>query len=464
MRIRILGQYIHVSIAALLLVEALICFLAPFAAARLWLGAAAAGSTLAEMTPAALAFSAAMLLGLTATGLYGFQQRARSIGIVARIAAAAALGAIALALTVYLFPSLEFGRGVLGVSMAIAVPGCILVRMLALHVFSSDVFRRRVLVYGAGRRAQSVTQLRRRTDRRGFVVAGFLPAGEAETLVPAEQIIHSDRSLYEEVIRHGVSEVVVAIDDRRRGFPTVDLLNCRLRGIRVIELVGFLERETGKVRVDMLNPSWLIFSDGFRTDAVRAAVERGFDLIVASGVVLLSLPLMLLAWLAIKLEDGITAPTIYAQSRVGLQGRLFPLFKFRSMSVDAERKGEAQWATPRDPRVTRVGRLLRRTRLDELPQLFNVLRGDMGFVGPRPERPEFVDVLSERIPYYRERHWVRPGITGWAQICYPYGGSERDAREKLQYDLYYVKHRSLLFDCLILVGTAEVVLWGKGAR
>jgi len=232
--------------------------------------------------------------------------------------------------------------------------------------------------------------------------------------------------------------------------------------VEVTEVLSFLERETGRVRIDMLNPSWMIFGEGFRRDPLRLFSSRALDLMAGIGVLVVSLPIMSLTALAIKVEDW-RAPVLYAQSRVGLGGRLFRLLKFRSMREDAESNG-VQWAQFGDPRVTRVGAVIRKLRFDELPQVFNVLWGQMSFVGPRPERPEFVERLAEKIPYYWQRHCVKPGITGWAQLCYPYGSSEQDALEKLQYDLYYIKNNSLLFDLVILIQTAEVVLLGKGAR
>jgi sugar transferase (PEP-CTERM system associated) len=242
------------------------------------------------------------------------------------------------------------------------------------------------------------------------------------------------------------------------------LLECRLEGLEITELVSFLERETGKVRLDVLNPSWMIFSDGFRQGRIHGTFERAFD--VAASLVLLSvtLPVMLLTALAIRIEDGRRASLFYRQTRVGQYGRTFELLKFRSMCEDAEVAGQPIWAVKNDSRVTRVGSFIRKSRIDELPQVLNVLKGEMSFVGPRPERPQFVAQLNERIPYYRERHTIKPGITGWAQLCYPYGSSEQDAAEKLQYDLFYVKNHSLLFYLAILVQTVEVILWGKGAR
>jgi len=234
-------------------------------------------------------------------------------------------------------------------------------------------------------------------------------------------------------------------------------------GVEVTEVLTFLERETGRVRIDMLNPSWMIFSEGFRRDPLRLFSSRALDLAAGIGVLAASLPFMVLTAIAIRFEDGWRAPVLYAQTRVGLGGRPFRLMKFRSMRQDAESNG-AQWTQSGDPRITKVGAVIRTLRIDELPQVFNVLWGQMSFVGPRPERPEFVEQLAEKIPYYVQRHCVKPGITGWAQLCYPYGSSEQDALEKLQYDLYYIKNNSLLFDVAILIQTAEVVFLGKGAR
>ena len=284
-----------------------------------------------------------------------------------------------------------------------------------------------------------------------------------EPAVPTGRLLDPAGDLRELCERLNVSEVVVAMDDRRRGFPIRELLECRLAGIEVTELLTFLERETGRVRIDMLNPSWIIFGQGFRRDPLRLFSSRTMDLLASLGVLVVSLPVMLLTVIAIKIEDGWRAPALYSQSRVGLGGRTFNVLKFRSMRPDAELNG-AQWALRKDPRVTRVGAIIRNLRVDELPQVINVLRGQMSFVGPRPERPEFVAHLAEKIPYYVQRHCVKPGITGWAQLCYAYGSSEQDALEKLQYDLYYIKNNSLLFDLAILVQTAEVVLFGKGAR
>ena len=231
----------------------------------------------------------------------------------------------------------------------------------------------------------------------------------------------------------------------------------------VIDLLGFYEREVGKIKLDVLNPSWLIFSDGFNQSHWFNFEKRVFDVLVSMVLLFLVWPAMLLVALAIKLEEGPRAPLIYRQVRVGQHWKLFNVYKFRSMRVDAEKNG-AQWAQKNDSRVTRVGEFIRKVRLDELPQIFNVLKGDMSFVGPRPERPEFVTNLTEEIPYYAERHRVKPGITGWAQVCYPYGASQKDSLEKLQYDLYYIKNYTLFLDFVVILQTAHEVLWGKSGR
>jgi sugar transferase (PEP-CTERM system associated) len=262
----------------------------------------------------------------------------------------------------------------------------------------------------------------------------------------------------------GVDEIVVAPDCRRGSLPLDELMACRLRGVHVNELNVFLEKQTGCANIDTLSPSWVVFDSGFSRGVVRSASKRAFDIAASLLLLFLALPLMLVTALLIKSESGFGGPIFYMQERVGEGGKTFRVIKFRSMHADAERDGVARWATSGDDRVTRIGRVIRKLRIDELPQVINVLRGEMSFVGPRPERPVFVEQLEREIPHYGLRHAVKPGITGWAQLRYAYGASVRDAEEKLKYDLYYVKNHSLLFDLLVLVQTVEVVLFGKGAR
>ena len=368
-----------------------------------------------------------------------------------------------MAVLLYLTDFMRLGRATLGLSLVIALPLLGASRVLFVRALGRDRFARRVLVYGSGRRAADLGDVRVRQDLRGFRVLGYVPTEGDRAEVSPDLCLRPPEDLREFVLANDVDEVIVAMDDRRRGLPVEQLLNCRLAGVPVTDVLTFVERESGKVELSMLYPSWLIFSEDINSRGLSRLLTRLFDITAASLLLVLASPLMLLTALAVWLESGFKGPVLYKQERIGLEGVPFTLFKFRSMQLDAEKNG-AQWATSDDPRVTRVGAFIRKTRLDELPQLFNVLKGEMSFVGPRPERGEFVEKLSERIPYYRERHCVKPGITGWAQLCYPYGASEEDALQKLQYDLYYVKNKTVLFDMIILLQTAEVVLWRKGAR
>jgi sugar transferase (PEP-CTERM system associated) len=465
MHVRVLGQRIPMSTAVLTAVEGSIFFCALMIAA--WLRFRTSFNeieqTYGPLWPRALLFSGVMIMSMLAFGLYSGRQRARAFGILVRVIAAAL---VCLAVTVvffYVIPNLYMGRGVLAFAVVGALVGVGVSRVVMTRVVGDEAFKRRVLVFGSGRNASTIANLRRRTDRRGFTVVGFIqPPGEVR-VVPDDRMINVEPGGLRELCRrHEVDEVVVAMEDRRRGFPARELLECRLAGIEVIELLTLLERETGRVRIDALNPSWMIFGDGFRRDMVRLVSSRVLDLSASLVLVVLAAPIMLLTAIAIKLEDGIRAPVFYRQERVGLAGRTFKLLKFRSMRTDAEAAGQAIWSQKNDSRITRVGSIIRKLRIDELPQILNVLYGEMSWVGPRPERPTFVAELAQKIPYYVQRHCVKPGITGWAQLCYPYGSCEQDALEKLQYDLYYIKNNCLLFDLSILVQTAEVVFMGKG--
>jgi sugar transferase (PEP-CTERM system associated) len=466
MRIRVLGQHVPLSMAVLAALDICVFFITLIAAGwlRFGLDLPALEQQDGPLWPRALLFSAAMGGCLLAFGLYSARQRARSGGIVVRVMAAMAAGVIVTTVCFYIIPHLWIGRGVLTLAAVSAATIVVALRLGFTRFVDENRFKRRVLVYGTGHTTTCISRLRRRADRRGFVLAGFVqPEGE-EIEVARERVLVPNGDLLELCAWFEIDEVVVAMDDRRRAFPIRELLECRLAGIEVTELLTFLERETGRVRIDVLNPSWLIFGEGFNRGSLRLFTSTLLDLTASTLMLALSLPVLLATVLAIKLEEGWRAPVLYRQDRVGLGGRTFQLLKFRSMRVDAEANGEALWAQKDDPRVTRVGAVLRKLRIDELPQLINVLRGDMCLVGPRPERPQFVRELAERIPYYMQRHCVKPGITGWAQLCFPYGSSEQDAVEKLQYDLYYIKNNSFFFDLSILAQTAEVVFLGKGAR
>jgi sugar transferase (PEP-CTERM system associated) len=417
-----------------------------------------------ELWLCAAVFGVVNLVSVLAFGLYSSRQRARTAGVFVRLVAAISAAGVVTAATFYVVPDLWLGRGVLALSSLFSLIGAGISRGVLVRMMDESLFKRRVLVYGVGQRTAAISSLRRRSDRRGFEIVGFVQPDGESVAVPPERILDASAGILELCARLDVHEIVVAMEDRRRGFPILGLLECRLAGMEVTELLTFLERETGRVRIDVLNPSWMIFGDGFRRDPLRLFSSRALDLVASAILVILSLPVMLLTMAAIKLEDGWRSPIFYGQARVGLGGQTFTVLKFRSMRTDAERDGQAQWAQKSDPRVTRVGAIIRKLRIDELPQILNVLTGHMSFVGPRPERPQFVAELAQKIPYYVQRHCVKPGITGWAQLCYPYGSSEQDALEKLQYDLYYIKNNTLLFDLAILVQTAEVVFMGKGAR
>ena len=321
----------------------------------------------------------------------------------------------------------------------------------------------RTLIFGSGEAASVVAQTLRAADRN-LEIVGFYPGpNETSPAVPADQMLTRKLSLIQTAHAHDVDEIVVALTERRGGsMPLRELLDCKAQGVKVQDLNSHFEHRLGQIRIDFLNAGWLIFGDGFNQGLQRTMVKRVFDIVCASLLLALSAPVMLLAALVIKLDSR--GPVLYRQERVGLDNLPFQVVKFRSMQQDAEKDGKPRWATSGDSRVTRVGRLLRVTRIDELPQLFSVLRGDMSLVGPRPERPFFVDQLTQEIPFYALRHSVKPGVTGWAQVRYQYGSTIEDSMEKLQYDLYYVKNHDLWLDLRILVDTVSVVLTGKGAR
>lgn len=459
---KLFGQHIHAPILLLAAAEYGVAAIAFAVAVSLLVGG---GLQLADaegrVIPWVFAFSTAVVVGLTAFGLYQPKQRLRPEGVALRLIAALVFAVVCLSLVSLYYPIGRDGP-VLLVSSTLSLGLLGVSRIVFAKFIDHEAFRRRVLVYGAGDRAASLLKLRRRSDQRAFKIVAFVPAPGDRSRLQDERVVSTPLNLVRYAHDHDIDEIVVAMDERRETLPIRELLECRFSGIDVIDLLGFFERETGKIKVDLMNPAWLIFSEGFSIKPSQRVASRILDLVIAALLAVLSLPVVVLVAAAIFLEDG--APVLYRQKRVGYGGKTFELYKFRSMVKDAESDGRPKWAGRDDPRVTKVGRFIRKTRLDELPQLFNVIRGDMSLVGPRPERPEFVEDLSRKIPYYHERHSVKPGVTGWAQLCYPYGSSDDDAMEKLQYDLYYVKHKSVVFDLMVILQTVEVVLWGKGAR
>jgi sugar transferase (PEP-CTERM system associated) len=457
---------INQQVALLATAEFLLFAAAPYLAALIRFGI-----DLAELEEVGAAqqiesaiFAVVLLLSATAMGLYSRRLRVANYGLLLRFGLALLSTLVVMALIFYIVPSLFLGRGLMGLACVISFLGFVVTRVAFSRLSDGRIFRRKLLVYGTGRRVTGLSQLRRRTERSRFDIVGFVVVPTDSAVVPENLCVKLDKPLLQFCEERQVDEIVVGIDDRRNGFPTDSLLECKLRGIAVTEAVDFVEREAGKIRLDALNSSWILFGSGFGKSRRIELGTRVLDMLGGTALLLLGLPVMALAAAAILIEDGPFKPVFYRQNRVGRLGRTIQIVKLRSMCVDAETAAGPCWAQKEDPRITRVGRLLRLCRIDELPQLWNVIKGDLSLVGPRPERPEFVSQLERDIPYYRERHIVKPGLTGWAQLCYPYGSSQQDTREKLQYDLYYVKNRSVFFNLMILMQTVEVILFGKGAR
>jgi sugar transferase (PEP-CTERM system associated) len=406
-------------------------------------------------------FSAIVLAAMIAVGVYG-TDALRSLRFAgARLLVAVSLAIIALAFVDFLLPGSTFWRSTLLYAMGLSILFLIVNRTIVGGILGASAFRRRVLVLGAGLRAFRLKELGERPGS-GFVIVGFVGMNESQGSIEEAIPRAAIHDLSRFVANLGASEVVLALEERRNALPLKDLLRIKTAGVHVNDFSSFMERETGRVDLDTLNPSWLIFSDGFSSGrAVSSVAKRLFDIAASGLLLLLTFPLIALFALLVKLDSR--GPAFFRQKRIGLYGQPFTLLKLRSMCSDAEANG-AKWAVEDDPRITRLGRFIRKVRIDELPQVWTVLRGHMSFVGPRPEVPKFVDDLEERLPFYAERHMVKPGITGWAQINYPYGASIEDSRRKLEYDLYYAKNYTPFLDLLILLQTLRVVLWPEGAR
>jgi sugar transferase (PEP-CTERM system associated) len=344
-----------------------------------------------------------------------------------------------------------------------ALFGTLVHRVYTMHSRTGSMMQHRVMIFGAGPEAKSVGKVLKKSDPDIHIVGYYPGPTDAEICVSDKLLLPRDQSLSDTAHNLNVDEIIIAVHERRGGIlPLRELLDCKLCGVNVLDLASYFERALGQIRLDSLRAGWLIFGEGFRQGWSRTFVKRLFDIIAAVILLLLALPVMAVTGLLIVLEDGF--PIFYTQERVGLNGRLFKVVKFRSMRKDAESDGKPRWASANDDRTTRVGRVIRKLRIDELPQLFSVLSGAMSLVGPRPERPFFVDQLTRDIPFYAVRHSVKPGVTGWAQVSYHYGASVDDSIQKLQYDLYYVKNHTLFLDIVILFETVGVVLTGKGAQ
>lgn len=456
--IRVFNHYLSTRVLILTAIEALVLFQAMILGYQV--------RNLGQDVPfpivEALCFTVVMLLMMTALGLYEtFSEEFKTT--IQRVIVAYLMTLIVLSVIFYLIPQTYVGCGVFALTTVFAVASLMLVRVVLFKVSDVGLPRRRVLILGNGREAEDLIRFLHEGARgRTVQYAGLYPVTGERQGGKFERLLNHDH-LLRTVHDLGVSEIVIAVRERRGGvLPLRQLLDAKLKGIKVSDLASFYERELGLLHIDNIKASWLIFGTGFDQGMFRDVVKRVFDLVASLILLVATLPIHLLAMIAVVLESGF--PIFYSQERVGQGSEPFRIYKLRSMVQDAEKDGKPRWAGTNDARVTRVGRFIRRTRIDELPQLFNVLRGDMSFVGPRPERAFFVDQLVEEIPFYDVRHSVKPGVTGWSQVRYPYGASKDDALKKLQYDLYYVKNHSLFLDLLILVDTVQVVLLGKGAR
>jgi sugar transferase (PEP-CTERM system associated) len=445
-----------------LLIEAGLFFLAVFIAVKLHRHAA----TLTEpavLAPAAI-FAVLMVCVNGAFGLYRRDQQLDFVNFVARSVVALFVGFVVSYVAFGAFPYGNIFQDALWFTVLYALAGLVIAHQVLLLPLTRAVFPHRILVVGTGAEARAVEQCLFEANQPNLKLMGFYSLDQNATpVVAAHRIVSRGWPIDEAAWKLGVDEVVVAVREQRGGvLPLEQLLSCRVSGVRVTDLAGFFERVRGEVPVDSLKASWLIYGDGFRQGASRNLMKRTVDLLAALFLLVLAAPIMLLAAIAIVLESGV--PIIYRQERVGARGEKFMLLKFRSMVSNAEPDGAAKWAAVNDTRVTRIGWILRRMRIDELPQLVNVLKGEMSFVGPRPERPCFVEQLTEKVPFYGVRHSVKPGITGWAQVRCAYGASIEDAARKLQFDLFYVKNHTFFLDLLILLETVRVVLFAEGSR
>jgi len=415
-------------------------------------------------------FSAGSILAIvlvSTSGVFGLYRHYRSqfsANQLIRTGLAFFIGFVAAYFVLSALPARAIFQNVLPSSFVAVAASLTLIRAAWTSSKRLELFDHRVLVLGTGQDALAVQQAMKSLNAAEISFVGFYPSDPSEEVVVRRaEVLSPSASLEKTVQGLQVKEVIVAVRQQRGGMlPLNQLLTCRLRGVRITDLSDFFERVTGEVPVDSLKASWLIYGDGFRQGWGRRAVKRAFDLSAATVLLVVSSPIMIATAIAIFVESGF--PVLFRQERVGHGGRTFQLIKFRSMRPDAEKDGTPRWASSSDSRITKAGRFIRRTRIDELPQIFNVLKNEMSFVGPRPERPYFVGQLTEQIPFYGARHTIKPGLTGWAQVQYSYGATIEQAVRKLQFDLYYVKNHSFFLDLVILLKTVKVVLFAQGAR
>jgi sugar transferase (PEP-CTERM system associated) len=464
--IRLFGHYVSklfLLLGALELTLLFLCVLGGYAI-RASFFTAETGLESSSLYSAAALYAVLTSASMLAMGLYqrGLQGAA---ALLVRLGISFFLATMAMSLIFYWFPTLFLGRGVFGFAMLLSVAGLLILRTVFFHFAGIESQKHRVLVLGSGMNAARIEHLMETEgEHLGFKVIKYVRLEDGNNIIDDEKQTELTGSLLELVNELEINEIVIAVDDRRKGLPVDDILDCKMSGIVIFDLLTFFEKETSRVNIDLLHPSWIYYSPGFHVGVGGRHGKRMLDVSASLVMMLLFSPFYLLVTLASLIESRGRDPIFYSQVRIGENGKHFRVHKFRSMRTDAESDGVARWASANDNRVTILGAFLRKTRLDEIPQLYNVLKGDMSLVGPRPERPEFVLDLEKSIPYYRERHRVKPGLTGWAQLRYQYGSTLEDAKQKLQYDLYYVKNMNLFLDVVVLLETVEVVLMGKGAR
>ncbi len=465
--LRVFSHYIPTSLVFLLLIEIGVFYSSVYLGVEIRFfnsgDKAAAIAKLEPLSLKALMFTVLMILSMTAMGLHTRNVVDDFSGMMIRIFLSFIGGLGIIVLSFYIYPQSFLGRGAFALALLISFFGVLFTRTIFQKLDNNNLFKRRLLVMGAGVKGKLIEDQKDFAQKRGYEIIGFVDIDQSEIIVDKDNILEIQSTLLDLCLDNEIDEIVLAMDDRRVGFPLSGLLECKMKGIVVRDVLDSLERITGHIELSALHPSAVIFSEGFTNAVSISYAKRIFDITASTLLLAIASPVIILTVAAIWLSSFGRDPIFYRQIRLGLCDAPFGVLKFRSMKTDAEKDG-AQFAQKNDSRVTVIGAFIRKTRIDELPQLINVFKGDMSFIGPRPERPQFVLGFEQTIPHYSLRHTVKPGITGWAQICYPYGETEEDTKNKLQYDLYYIKNYSLFLDMTILFQTVQVVLFGQGAR
>lgn len=396
------------------------------------------------------------------TELYNLDKNWKAREVISRLPVVFCVSLVILSALFYLMPNIMIGRGVLATALGVFTVCQFLWHLVYKHAIYLRKLSHRVIVLGTGSLASRIGKLLENPDHH-LRFAGYFGCPYEAVCVSPDSILGIGEGFLETVEKEKPQKIVVSVGERRNGgLPLQDLVKCKFSGIQVIDAPSFYEQVSGKILLENITAGWFVFSTGFRHTLLLRFMKKLFDKLLSAAGLVFALPIILPTALLIKITSP--GPILFRQVRVGERDRQFVLYKFRTMKADAEKATGAVWAQKDDPRVTRIGKFLRKTRIDEIPQLYNVLKGDMSFIGPRPERPEFVEKLKEIIPFYSERHFVKPGVTGWAQVKYPYGASVEDAIEKLRYDLYYIKNMSVFLDILIILETIKVIIYGRGGR